>query len=294
MMVSYGLGSPFPEDAKLCAALNSFWPAVAPDSSRTYGFRPPQPNRPRRQLFTSIPLTDRELGYHPQHPRVLAKEVDSASGWDGDFGPHLSHVSGNWYVYASNPMRSDLTKSALDGNVHLAGLDRLTSAAFISRIHALSWCRSKADEWCRLKFGTVFDHRDSGWWLVTFEVVPKWETWQSSVLPRLSGDLTGEGYIFVFASVGDREEFESPPTRLRYQLLNRIELRLSRLEGFHPESADEPDPVIVMRKNDEPIPQAIPPVAPAIAKADETSASRSSRTSSTPSSNPSIVQTLPL
>ena len=26
---AYGLGSPFPEDAKLCAALNSFWPAVA-------------------------------------------------------------------------------------------------------------------------------------------------------------------------------------------------------------------------------------------------------------------------
>ena len=36
--VAYGLGSPFPEDSKLCAALNSFWPAVAPDSSRTYGF----------------------------------------------------------------------------------------------------------------------------------------------------------------------------------------------------------------------------------------------------------------
>ena len=26
---SYGLGSPFPEDAKLCAALSTFWPAVA-------------------------------------------------------------------------------------------------------------------------------------------------------------------------------------------------------------------------------------------------------------------------
>jgi hypothetical protein len=32
-IAAYGLGSPFPEDAKLCAALNSFWPAVAPDAS---------------------------------------------------------------------------------------------------------------------------------------------------------------------------------------------------------------------------------------------------------------------
>jgi hypothetical protein len=36
---AYGLGSPFPEDSKLCAALNSFWPAVAPDASRTFRLR---------------------------------------------------------------------------------------------------------------------------------------------------------------------------------------------------------------------------------------------------------------
>ena len=27
-LAAYGLGSPFPEDSKLCAALSSFWPAV--------------------------------------------------------------------------------------------------------------------------------------------------------------------------------------------------------------------------------------------------------------------------
>jgi hypothetical protein len=251
MMVSYGLGSPFPEDAKLCAALNSFWPAVAPDSSRTYGFRPPQPSRPRRQLFTSIPLTDRELGYHPEHPRVLTKEVTSEAGWDGDYGPYLSPASGTRYVYASNPLRADLTKSALDGRVHFAGLDAITTAEYISRIHALNWCRDNIDEWCRLNFGTVFNHRESGWWLVSFEVVPKWEDWTSTVLPRYSNDLTGAGYIFVFASVGDREEFESPPIRLRYPLLSRIEVRLAALDGFLPDNPDGPKPVFVLRKNDQ-------------------------------------------
>ncbi len=33
-LAAYGLGSPFPEDAKLCAALSTFWPAVAPDTAR--------------------------------------------------------------------------------------------------------------------------------------------------------------------------------------------------------------------------------------------------------------------
>ncbi|MBD2120284.1 hypothetical protein [Trichocoleus sp. FACHB-262] len=251
MMASYGLGSPFPEDAKLCAALNSFWPAVAPDSSRTYGFGPPRPNKPRRQLFTSIPLTDRELGYHPQHPRVLAKEVASEVGWDGDHGPYLSPDTGTRHVYASNPLRADLTKTALDGKVHFAGLDEITTVAYISRIHALSWCRENIDEWFRLKFGTVFNHRQSGWWLVSFEVVPKWEDWRSTVLPRLSKDLIGAGYIFVFATVGDREEFESPPLRVRYPLLNRLEIRLSGLDGFHPDSTKEPAPVVVLRKNND-------------------------------------------
>ena len=33
-LAAYALGSPFPEDAKLCAALSTFWPAVAPDVNR--------------------------------------------------------------------------------------------------------------------------------------------------------------------------------------------------------------------------------------------------------------------
>lgn len=251
MMVSYGLGSPFPEDAKLCAALNSFWPAVAPDSSRTYGFGPPMPGQLPRHLFTSVPLTDGELGYHPLHPRVLASEVKSEAGWDGDYGPYQSLENGARYVCASNPLRADLTKSALDDNLHFAGLDNITTDAYISRIHALSWCRENIDDWCRRKFGTVFNHRKIGWWLVSFEVVPEWEDWQSTILPRLSKDLTGPGYIFVFAIVGDRDEFESPPIRLRYPLLNRLEIRLSELYGFHPSSTVEPRPVTILRKNDD-------------------------------------------
>jgi hypothetical protein len=51
-LASYGLGSPFPEDAKLCAALSSFWPAVAPDAGRSFSVHFP----------TATPLTDEEIG----------------------------------------------------------------------------------------------------------------------------------------------------------------------------------------------------------------------------------------
>ena len=65
---NYGLGSPFPEDAKLCAALNSFWPAAAPDAGRTFG------------RLTALPLLQQELGLHPQHPKVLAGQAASSTG----------------------------------------------------------------------------------------------------------------------------------------------------------------------------------------------------------------------
>ncbi|MBN9022938.1 MAG: hypothetical protein J0H08_12770, partial [Rhizobiales bacterium] len=60
-LAGYGLGSPFIEDAKLCAALGAYWPGVAPDSTRTFapdkridGGNYPYP--------TIVPLTDEEIG----------------------------------------------------------------------------------------------------------------------------------------------------------------------------------------------------------------------------------------
>ena len=76
---NYGLGSPYPEDAKLCAALNSFWPAAAPDAGRTFG------------MLTALPLLDQEIGLHPRHPKVLAGEASSSRGWDGEFGPFFAN-----------------------------------------------------------------------------------------------------------------------------------------------------------------------------------------------------------
>ena len=78
-LVGHGLGSPFIEDAKLCAALGAYWPGLAPDATRQYP--------PEKWLFdisypwpSIAPLTDEELGMVP-----------SANGkpmsWDGVPGP---------------------------------------------------------------------------------------------------------------------------------------------------------------------------------------------------------------
>src|SRR5215475_13888047 len=88
-LAAYGLGSPFPEDAKLCAALNSFWPAAAPDASRTFAVQ---------YAPTAIPLLDCELGYHKDHPLVRQRRAKRSHGWDGEQGPFFEKPSRRLYV----------------------------------------------------------------------------------------------------------------------------------------------------------------------------------------------------
>ena len=51
-MANYGLGSPYPEDTLLCAALGGFWPGAVPDLSRSF---------PPGSYPTTTPLTDSEV-----------------------------------------------------------------------------------------------------------------------------------------------------------------------------------------------------------------------------------------
>ncbi|MEI8381510.1 MAG: hypothetical protein WCJ09_15385 [Planctomycetota bacterium] len=78
-LVGHGLGSPFIEDAKLCAALGAYWPGLAPDATRQYqpekwldGIPYPWPS--------IVPLTDEELG---MVPTSNGKRIP----WDGVRGP---------------------------------------------------------------------------------------------------------------------------------------------------------------------------------------------------------------
>jgi hypothetical protein len=113
---SYGLGSPFPEDSKLCAALSSYWPAVAPDAGRTFW----------RAYPTVSPLTDEEIGQKGDLP------------WDGVNGPKLIDMDGK--TFAEYPMNEyvDYIEIALQNKFTLNLTARINFEKYKSRILGLA------------------------------------------------------------------------------------------------------------------------------------------------------------
>ncbi|KVD30714.1 hypothetical protein [Burkholderia ubonensis] len=125
-LATFGLGSPFAEDIKLCAASNSFWPAVSPDASRTFN---------RADAPTAIPMLDHELGLHPCHPLVArGDESNTRRGWDGEYGPYLTP---DGRVDYADIERSDYVANALHGEMLYGAFEHVDSAELIRRISAL-------------------------------------------------------------------------------------------------------------------------------------------------------------
>lgn len=282
MYAAYGLGSPFPEDAKLCAALNSFWPAVAPDSARTYGWRPPPPwSKTGSALTTAIPLTDSELGYHPGHPLVTAGEVATTRGWDGDYGPFILTVGGVRLIDASNPMRADQTRAALAGQVGFSGLDGIDTPEFICRMEALRWCRKNVA-------AGSFDVGSA--WLITLESVGDWSTWKSAVWPKAGPELKGAGMIFLFALTGPGSEDGTPPLRRRFPVQQTLEIQMSSVSQFSDLTAVRDgnlSPTVYFRldKQEFDLHGQMPlasPIGPAVTKVVETGNRYSNRSTTTP------------
>ncbi|MBO9475710.1 hypothetical protein J7413_19395 [Shimia sp. R10_1] len=117
-LAAYGLGSPFPEDAKLCAALSAFWPGVAPDSARSSGQRP------------IAPMTDREVG------------LDGAPAWDGVPGPRR-HVDGSnrEFVETDNFDHVDYVQNALDGRFTMVETMKVSQQDYQGRVLATARMR---------------------------------------------------------------------------------------------------------------------------------------------------------
>lgn len=115
-LAAHGLGSPFPEDAKLCAAISAFWPAVAPDTSRT---------SPRESGWRVVaPMTDREIG------------LDGAPPWDGIMGPRVVPIGGEDYLAEDDFAHIDYIKTALDGRFTMSETMKVDQTTYQSRILA--------------------------------------------------------------------------------------------------------------------------------------------------------------
>lgn len=142
---NHGLGTPFVEDVKLCAALGSYWPAIAPDSSRTFspfkrptGYDYPWP--------TIVPLTDAETGIEAVDGKYQA--------WDGVRGPQLVvGADGKRVVEYADIDRVDYI--ALPGTMTIAQLAKIDLAETQARVLAMGavyWALGIRDAAYRKKF----------------------------------------------------------------------------------------------------------------------------------------------
>ncbi|MGR3887737.1 hypothetical protein [Pseudomonas sp. 1152_12] len=114
MLCGYQLASPFTEDARICAALGSYWPGVAPDSTRTF--------EPRNVSATVIPLTDHEIG------------LLGSPAWDGRTGPTLIESQGRTLVQYQAYEYSDYTQAALAGQLSLAVTGQTSTEQYHQRV----------------------------------------------------------------------------------------------------------------------------------------------------------------
>jgi hypothetical protein len=114
VLAGYQMASPFPEDAKICAALGSFWPGVSPDSARVF--------EPRSTLHSIIPLTDEEIG------------MGGGVAWDHQRAPQLithdNRLFAQYHAYA----HADYTQVALDNLFSLGMTGHTSQTAYQRRV----------------------------------------------------------------------------------------------------------------------------------------------------------------
>ncbi len=114
---AFGLGSPFPEDAKLCAAITAFWPAVAPDIARSI-----EPINPGQRMRTITPLTDEEIGLETGFP------------WDGVQPLRVVQTGqGESIEYAAFD-QTDYVEQALSNNLTISAIGRITAGEYQNRV----------------------------------------------------------------------------------------------------------------------------------------------------------------
>ena len=136
---AYGLGSPFPEDAKLCAALSTFWPAAAPDATRTMA--------PELTPITVSPLTDEEIG------------VTGTLPWDGIPGPRLIQTASGATAEYSSLAHADYVQNALKGKFSLLLTSHIGVEEYQDRVIAMEVVyraiRLRKQDWLILSFRRV-------------------------------------------------------------------------------------------------------------------------------------------
>ena len=194
-LASYGLGSPFPEDSKLCAALSAFWPSVAPDAGRSFWWESFHGVYP-----TVCPLTDEEIGQANLPP------------WDGSKGPKRINKDGRLLVeylkieyvdYVYNSLKKAFTLSQLGKNID--------TDEFEARMLAMNRAYQSAGLLKPHPPGEISqDDRDiqRKWPVLSFKKVRSDETELQEAQTKTRIKLKGNIYRIEIFHAGDTQEHE--------------------------------------------------------------------------------------
>lgn len=118
-LVNYGLGSPFPEDVKLCAALSAFWPPTCPDTTRVFQ---PLAIPEEDKWHTVVPFTDDEI-------------ANRRKSWDGVAGPCFD--PGKGIIEFASFAHVDYVERALKNHLSLGVTARLDFAEYRARVELM-------------------------------------------------------------------------------------------------------------------------------------------------------------
>lgn len=208
-----GLGSPFVEDMKLCAAMNGMWPAASPDASRTYqgSVTDKQNKGPEWERNpTAIPLMDDEIGFAEASPAVKEHRLKASYGWDGEQGPFIEPLKEKagtrWYVNFTDLGRADYVENALNDTLDMSKLRELDSREVYHRTFCLRRCLNAIGN-------AYIPNGENSLWLVSAEKADwskaaKGYGIMRALLSQSSNDwavkpragISGPGYLFVFAA----------------------------------------------------------------------------------------------
>ena len=194
-LAAYGLGSPFPEDSKLCAALSTFWPAVAPDASRSF-----QPNATNAPWPTVSPLTDTEIGIEGDLP------------WDGIAGPH--------YIREDNEVEypeydhADYTLNALNNKFSLTLTGKVDVVEYQTRV--VSMARAYR------VLGSRSRQERARWGIISFKQIFPQDSELDSVNDEIRNSLTSPIYRFEVYQHGTRKPSpDNNPKKIRVSIIGK-------------------------------------------------------------------------
>jgi hypothetical protein len=207
-LAAYGLGSPFPEDAKLCAALSTFWPAVAPDANRelepAVGF----------QSGTVSPLTDQEIGQIGGLP------------WDGVPGPRVVSDGGKEFAEFLSFRHVDYVRNALANLFTLRLTARVDAKEYEKRVLAAAFAylalgfeRTRAV----IDPSTLRDERGN-WKMLSFLSIPQGTPELERAKVEAGVILPGDVYRLEFFPAHDPEQIPGNFRKQRIEITNRYTL----------------------------------------------------------------------